>query len=114
MVKDLKGILSMVSLDVYQNINYSSYSKEHIICLIFESFLDFSRTSKCDYVKPGFISKSDYLKYQCFGSNWLRKWESVYPNGFVPDNDHKFSILRQFENHSLFHVSEISFSKCNA
>ena len=42
-----------------------------------------------------------------FRLNWLRKWENVYLNGFVPDNDHKFSSLRQFANHSLFHVSKI-------
>ena len=42
-----------------------------------------------------------------FQLNWLRKWESIYPNGFAPDNDHKFSSLIQFENHSLFHVLKI-------
>ena len=36
-----------------------------------------------------------------FRFNWLKKWESVYPNGFVPNNDHKFSSLRQFEKHSF-------------
>ena len=34
-----------------------------------------------------------------FWLNWLRRWENVYLNGFVPDNDYKFSSLRQFEKH---------------
>ena len=41
-----------------------------------------------------------------FWLNWLGRWENVYPNGFIPDNDHKFSSLRQFANHSLFHISK--------
>ena len=44
MVKDLKGILGMISLDIYQIISYSSYSKEHIICLIFKRLGFFMNT----------------------------------------------------------------------
>ena len=43
---------------IQKSISFAWFSKD----------LDFSWTSKCDYIKPGFISKSDYLKYQCFGS----------------------------------------------
>ena len=65
MVKDLKGILGKVSLDIYQITNYS---KEHIICLIFEKLGFFHEHQDVIVLKPGFISKSDYLKCQCFGS----------------------------------------------
>ena len=44
MVKDLKRILGMVSLDIYQITNYSSYSKEHIICLILKKLGFFINT----------------------------------------------------------------------
>ena len=107
MVKDLKWILSMVSLNVYQNINYSSYSKKHIICLIFER-LGFFMNIKMWLCEARFYFKIRLFEISMFRLNWLRKWESIYPNGFAHDNDHKFSSLIQFENHSLFHVSEIS------
>ena len=101
MVKDLKRILGMVSFDVYQITNYSSFQK----CISFAWFskgLGFSWTPKCDCAKPGFIQfKIRLFEMSMFWLNWLRRWENVYPNGFVPDNDHKFSSLRQFENHSF-------------
>ena len=105
MVKDLKGILGMVSLDISQITNYSSYSKEHIICLIFER-LGFSMNIKMWLCETRFYFKIRLFEISMFRLNWLRRWESIYPNGFVPDNDHKFSSLRQFANHYLFHVSE--------
>ena len=67
MVKDLKRILGIVSLDIYQITNYSIFQKS-ISFAWFSKDSNFSWTSKCDYVKPSFISKSDYLKCQCFGS----------------------------------------------
>ena len=108
MVEDLKGILGMVSLDIYQITNYSSFQKS-ISFAWFSKGLGFSWTPKCDYAKPGFIQfKISLSEISMFWLNWLRRWESVYPKGFIPNNDHKFSSLRQFTNHSsLFHVSEI-------
>ena len=95
----------MVSLDIYQIINYSSYSKEYIICLIFER-LGFFMNTKVWLCEAKFYFKIRLFEMSMFRLNWLRRWESVYPNGFVPNNDHKFSSLKQFANHSLFHVSE--------
>ena len=98
MVKDLKGILDMVSLDIYQITNYSSYSKENIICLIFER-LGFFMNIKVWLCEARFYFKIRLFEMSMFWLNWLRRWESVYPNRFIPDNDHKFSSLRQFEKH---------------
>ena len=105
MVNDLKEILGMVSLDIYQITNYSCYSKKHIICLIFK-MLEFFINIKMWLCEARFYFKIRLFEMSMFWLNWLRKWEGVYSNGFVLDNDHKFSSLRQFANHSLFHVSE--------
>ena len=60
------------------------------------------------YVKPNFIQfKIKLFEMSIFWPNWLRRWENVYPDGYVPDDDHKSSSVRQFENHSLFLVSKI-------
>ena len=49
-----------------------------------------------------------------FRLNWLRRWKNIYPNGFVPDNDHKFSNLRQFEKHFFIPCfRNFQFSECN-
>ena len=58
MVKDLKGIWGMVSLDIYQIINYSSFSKKHIICLIFKRLGFFIN------IKVWFCEARFYLKNQ--------------------------------------------------
>ena len=100
MVKDLKRILGMVSLDIYQITNYSSFSKEHIICLIFE-ILGFFMNIKMWLCEARFYFKIRLFEISMFRFNWLRRWGSVYPNGFIPDNDHKFSSLKQFEKHSF-------------
>ena len=96
----------MVNLDIYQITNYSIFSNEHIIYLIFKR-LGFFMNTKMWLCEARFYFKIRLFEISMFRLNWFRKLENVYPNGFVPDNDHKFSSLRQFENHSLFHVSEI-------
>ena len=106
MVKDLKGILGMVSLNIYQITNYSIYSKEHIICLIFKR-LGFSINIKMWLCEARFYFKIRLFEMSMFWLNWLRRWESVYLNGFVPDNDHTFSSLRQLKSICSFHVSKI-------
>ena len=59
-------------------------------------------------VKPGFIQfKLRLFEMSMFRLNWLRRWESVYPNGCIPDSNHKFSSLRQLKNISLLHFSKI-------
>ena len=98
MVKDLKGILGMVSLDIYQITNYSSHSKEHIIYLIFKR-LGFFMNTKVWLCETKFYFKIRLFEISMFQFNWLKKWESIYPNEFVPNNDHKFLNLRQFEKH---------------
>ena len=100
MVKDLKGILGMVSLDIYQITNYSSYSKEHIICLIFER-LGFFMNIKMWLCEARFYFKIRLFEMSMLWLNWLRRWESVYPNGFISEHDHEFSSLKQFEKHSF-------------
>ena len=107
MVKDLKGILDMVSLDIYQIINYSSFSKKHIICLIFKR-LGFFMNIKVWLCEARFYFKIRLFEISMFRLNWFRKWENIYPNRFFPDNDHKiFSSLKQLKSIPLFHVSEI-------
>ena len=32
-----------------------------------------------------------------FWLNWLIMWENAYPNRFIPDNNHKFSSLKQLK-----------------
>ena len=106
MVKGLKEILGKVSLDIYQITNYSSYSKEHIICLIFKR-LEFFMNTKVWLYEVRFYFKIRLFEISMFWLNWLRRWESVYPNRFIPNDDHKFSSLGQLKSICSFHVSEI-------
>ena len=101
MVKGLKGILGMVSLDIYQITNYSIYSKEHIICLIFKR-LGFFMNTKVWLCEVRFYFKIRLFEISMFRLNWLRKWKNIYPNGFVPEKwSQNFSSLKQFEKHSF-------------
>ena len=106
MVKGLKRILGMVSLDIYQITNYSSFSKKYIICLIFKR-LGFFMNTKVWLCDTRFYFKIRLLEMSMLWLNWLKRWENVYPNEFVPDTDHKFSSLRQLKSICLFHVSKI-------
>ena len=74
--------------------------------------LDFQKTWIFHEHQSVIVWSQVYFKIRLFEMsmfwlNWLRRWENIYLNGSVPDNDHKFSSLRQFANHSLFHVSKI-------
>ena len=82
---------------IQKSISFAWFSKD----------LGFSWTPKCDYAKLGFIQfKIRLFEMSMFRLNWLRRWENVYPNEFVPGNDHKFSSLRQLKSIYLFHVSK--------
>ena len=98
MVKDLKGNLGMVSLDIYQITSYSSFSKEHIICLIFKKFGFFMNT-KVWLCEVRFYFKIRLFEMSMFRLNWLRRWESIYQNGFILNNDHKFLSFGQLKKH---------------
>ena len=86
----------MVSLDIYQITNYSSFSEEHIIYLIFKRF-GFLWIPKYDCVKPGFISKSDYLKYQCFGSTGLEDGKVFIQTDLFPIVITNFQVLNNWK-----------------
>ena len=113
MVKDLRGILSMISLDVYQITNHSSYLREHVICLIFER-LGFFMNTKVWFVwsQVLFNSKSDYLKCQCCGSTgseggkmfiWTKFFLTLIRNFQVWDN-WKVFVYFMFEKFLEFKI----------
>ena len=101
-----------------------TYTKLLVIQVIQKSILfawlskgsNFSWTPKRCCVKPGFIQfKIRLFEMSMFLLNWLRRWKNVYPNGCVPDSDHKFSSLRQLKNIFLLHFFRNSqLSECNA
>ena len=69
MVKDLKGILGMVNLDIYQITNLFKLFERAYHLLDFRKIWIFHEHQSVIIAKPGFISKSDYLKYQLFQLN---------------------------------------------
>ena len=92
MVKDLKGILGMVSLDIYQITNLFKFFKRAYHLLNFQKTWIFHEHPKCDCMKPGFISKLDYLKYQCFGSTGLEDGKMFIRTGLFPTMITNFQV----------------------
>ena len=116
MVKDLKRILGMVSLDIYQITNYSSYSKKHIICLIFKRFWIFhEHQSVIVQSQVLFNSKSDYLKCQCFGSIGSEGGKMFIQTDLFLTMITNFFKFKTIENHFFIsYFINFQFPECNA
>ena len=78
----------------------------------FSKGLDFLWASKCDYVKPGFISKSDYLKYQCFGSTGSEGGKVFIQTDLFLTVITNFQVLDNWK--AFVHFMFQRFSKYNA
>ena len=107
MVKDLKGILDMVSLDIYQITNYLIFFKKAYHLLDFQKTWVFHEHQSVIVRSQVLFQKSDYLKYQCFGSTGSENGKIFIRTDLFPTSDHKFSSLRQLKSICSFHVSEI-------
>ena len=66
----------------------------------FSKGLNFSWTPKCGCMKPSFIQfKIRLFEMSMFRLNWLKRWENVYLNEFVPNSDHKIFKFKTIEKH---------------
>ena len=74
--------------------------------------MGFSWTPKCDCAKPGFISKSDYLKYQCFGSTGLEDGKVFIRTDLFPMMITNFQVLDNWK--TFVHFMFQRFLKYNA
>ena len=105
----------MVSLDMYQITNYSNYSKEHIICLIFKRFKFFMNIKMWLY-KARFYSipKSDYWKCQSFRSTGLEGGKLFIQTDLFSIMITNFQVLDNWKAfvHFMFQKFSISRMQC--